>query len=116
MYIPNEAKLDSTTTQKDNYKAWENIVPPKRRQQPKWVSTTGKFLGDSTTKSDFIEMAIPAKFVRKQQVYLKTDDKMDGVSTQVSDYKPWEVKGVPVRRKTTQAKPSSPEDRYFNNN
>ncbi|KAJ3258718.1 hypothetical protein HK103_003312 [Boothiomyces macroporosus] len=112
-YQPNTAKLESLTTQRDNYQPWPGVTPPKRRQQPKWQSTSGTFDGTTTTKSDYVEMELPAKYVRKQQPYVKSEDKMDSVSTQGADYKPWQVTSIPTRRKTIAAPPRGPEDRDF---
>ncbi|KAJ3272145.1 hypothetical protein HDV01_005910 [Terramyces sp. JEL0728] len=112
-YQPNNAKLESLTTQRDNYQPWPGVSPPKRRQQPKWQSTSGAFDGSTTTKRDYVEMVLPAKYVRKQQPYVKSDEKMDGISTQEADYKPWQVSSIPTRRKTIPAPARGAEDRDF---
>ena len=110
-YIPNEAKLESVTTQRANYQPHPNVQPPKRRQQAKWQSTSGAFSGESTTKSDYVEFELPTHYVRQAPPYVKTEAKLEGVSTQAEDYKRWEVTQIPTRRKTTAAPSSSQEDR-----
>ncbi|KAJ3306673.1 hypothetical protein HDV03_004303 [Kappamyces sp. JEL0829] len=112
-YVPTKAKLESLTTQKDNYQAWPGVTPPKRRQQAKWQSTSGSFDGTTTTKSDYVQMTLPPHFVRQQQPYVKSEHKMDGISTQSTDYKPWAVNSVPSRRKAAEAPPRANEDRDF---
>ena len=111
-YTPNKANLDSSTTQRENYQQWPAVPPPKRRHPVKWQPAAGAFDGTTTTKSDYVEMDLPAPYVRPQRQYIKSEHKMDGESTQVSDYKKWDVTSVPTRRKSTQAAPASSEDRY----
>jgi hypothetical protein len=112
-YIPNKAKMDALTTQRENYQPWPGVTPPKRRQQPKWQSTAGTFDGITTTKSDYVQFALPPHFVRQQQPYVKSPEKMDGISTQKEDYQKWSITAVPSRRKTAQAPPRASEDRDF---
>jgi hypothetical protein len=57
-------------------------------------------------------MALPQKYVRKQQQYVKAADKMDGISTQVSDYQAWPVTAAPSRRKKAAPPTINKEDRY----
>jgi hypothetical protein len=111
-YIPNEAKLESVTTQRANYQPHLNVQPPKRREQPKWKSTSGKFDGVTTSKTDFVEMNLPPRYVRPVAQYVKSAAKFEGLSTQTEDYKEWEVHGVPTRRKPTKPAATSAEDRY----
>ena len=89
------------------------MQPPKRRQQPKWQSTSGSFSGISTSKTDYVEMPLPPHYVRQVPPYVKTDAKLEGITTQNEDYKPWGVTSVPTRRKQVLAQGSAPEDRYF---
>ncbi len=110
-YVPSKSKLESLTTQRDNYQPWPGVTPPKRRQQAKWQSTSGSFDGTTTNKSDYVAMALPPHFVRQQQPYIKSEDKMDGISTQSNDYKAWGVLSVPTRRKQTEAAKQTSEDR-----
>jgi hypothetical protein len=56
-------------------------------------------------------MALPQKYVRKQQQYVKAADKMDGISTQVSDYQAWPVTAAPSRRKKAAPPTINKEDR-----
>jgi hypothetical protein len=94
-----------------NYQAHANVTVPKRRQQEKWQSTSGTFNGSTTTKSDYVQFALPPHYVRHVAPYTKSEAKMEGLSTQAEDYKKWDVTQVPTRRKTTQAAASSQEDR-----
>ncbi|KAI8895635.1 hypothetical protein BC833DRAFT_644216 [Globomyces pollinis-pini] len=112
-YIPNKSKLDGSTTQRENYQPWPNVTPPKRRQQAVYKPSQGTFESSTTSKRDFVEMPLPPHYIRPQQPYIKSSEKMDGVSTQVADYQRWEVTSVPTRRKTIPAPPLGNEDRDF---
>ncbi|KAI8920575.1 hypothetical protein BC831DRAFT_478791 [Entophlyctis helioformis] len=112
-YVPNDAVMDSTTTQRQDYKAWPNVTPPKHKEREPWVSTSGSFDGATTTKTDYISFPLPPHYVRRQQPYVKSDVKFDGVSTQVEDYKQWEVTNIPTRRKPAAPATVNAEDRDF---
>nr|KAJ3421946.1 Calcium-binding component of the spindle pole body (SPB) half-bridge [Polyrhizophydium stewartii] len=113
MYVPNDASLDSATTQRQDYQAWPGVTPPKRKEREHWVSTSGQFDGATTTKTDYVEFPLPPHYMRKQQPYVKSDVRFDGVSTQSDDFKKWEVTNIPTRRKPAAPPSISAEDRDF---
>ena len=92
--------MNSDTTQRSDYQAWPGITPPKKKERIQWVSTSGKFNGTSITKADYVEFAVPHHYTHHQPPYVKSDAKFEGLSTQVEDYKSWNVSNVPTRRKT----------------
>jgi hypothetical protein len=110
-YVPNPARLDAVTTQKVDFVPILDVKPPKRKEQPKWVSTTGAFDSATTSKTDYVTFPIPPAFVRKIQPYVKSKDKMDTVSTQKSDYLAWGKESMPPRRKVKQVAATQDEDR-----
>ncbi|KAH6566194.1 hypothetical protein BASA50_003977 [Batrachochytrium salamandrivorans] len=109
VYSPNEAVFDSMTTHQQDYRAWPGVTPPKRKENEPWVSTSGKFDGSTTTKSNYIEYALPPHYVRHQQPYVKSDTRFEGLSTQSEDFKSWAVTEIPTRRKPA-AKPAITEE------
>ncbi|KAJ3000407.1 hypothetical protein HDV02_005767 [Globomyces sp. JEL0801] len=111
-YIPNPSKLEGLTTQKDNYKPWLNVQPPKRRQQQPYKPSEGAFDSTTTNKHDFGEKELPVHYYKPPQPYITSNAKMDTVSTQVADYRPWEVTSVPSRRKAAAVPSMGDEDRY----
>ncbi|KAI8910324.1 hypothetical protein EDD86DRAFT_275398 [Gorgonomyces haynaldii] len=113
VYQPDPAKLESMTTQRANFQPHLNVQPPKRRERPQWQSTSGTFNGASTTKTDYTQFPLPPHYVHPHPPYVKSEAKMEGVSTQNEDYKPWEIKNVPTRRKPAVPASISSEDRDF---
>lgn len=112
-YVANDAVMDSITTQRQDYQPWPGVKPPKRKDREQWVSTSGSFDGATTTKTDYIEFALPPHYVRHQQPYVKSESRFEGVSTQTEDFKKWDISGVPSRRKVIAVPTNNPEDRDF---
>eukprot|EP00842_Homolaphlyctis_polyrhiza_P004609 jgi/Hompol1/5149/HPOL_001895-RA len=113
MYAPNDSTLDSVTTQRQDYRPWPGIAPPKRKEREPWVSTSGTFDGATTTKTDYVGFPLPPHYVRHQQPYVKSDVRFEGMSTQTEDFKKWEVTNIPTRRKPAAPPTINQEDRDF---
>lgn len=109
--MPNESKLDGVTTMSANYKPHLNVKPPPRRQQEKWKGTSAAFCGETTTKSDYVQVPLPPHFVHFVPPYVKSEHKLEGQTTQALDYKNWGVTQVPKKFTAVKAAVSAPEDR-----
>ena len=91
--------FESATTQKTDFPVWPGAKVPQRRPPQVWISRSGQFDGTTTNRSDYSQFPLPPKFHRKPAEYVKTDIPLMSVSTQVEDYKKWDLTQVPHRYK-----------------
>ena len=96
-----------------DYKKYEGVKPPPRKEREQWVSTSGRFDGTTTNKTDYQSNGtVPPRFFHKKAEYVDSGVKFGGISTQVQDYQPWELpKERAVRRAPAAAATLATEDR-----
>ncbi|TPX43314.1 hypothetical protein SeMB42_g04775 [Synchytrium endobioticum] len=86
-YVPNPAQFDGTTSQKADYKPWPgNHRPDAKPRELNLTLPNAPFDGVSTSKTDYVERSIPARYQRPPATYTPSEGPFEGKSTQSTDY------------------------------
>ncbi|KAI9011071.1 hypothetical protein BC832DRAFT_529525, partial [Gaertneriomyces semiglobifer] len=97
VYIPNDAKLESETTNRKDYRPF-TVEPRQGRKIATYLKPNTHFEGDSTQHIDYKAWPLPPRTVREQAKYAPNADDRDWKSTTMAAYVGHELPRYGVRQ------------------
>jgi hypothetical protein len=82
------------------------------KEKVQWVSSSGKFDGQTTNKTDFRDMGVQPRFHKEPQKYMPNAAKFVATSSHSEDFKSWPITNRPPGRRSAPYLPVK-DDRDF---